>query len=153
MDYEEVNCNFKDSKMIRKTNMGWKGRGIDMDRRPRLFLVYADSVFAARCSRHFRRMGWDVHKTSGGEEICQWVDRLAPNAVVIDTELPGDSAWQTCARITHEHPGLTVVLLAADRLDDEERRRQVGANAVVSRSAGVEGLAERVFGASPAHVI
>lgn len=116
-----------------------------MDRRPRLLMVYADSVYAVRCSRYFRRHGWDVHLAASGDEACASIGLLAPTAVVLDGELPRDLAWDTCARITREHPGLTVVV-ATDAVDDGAGRRVTAAAAVVPRRHGVEGLAERLAG-------
>ena len=116
-----------------------------MDRRPRLLLVYADSVFAAYCSRHFRRLGWEVRMAAAGEDACRLVPELSPTAVVLDTELPDEGAWRTCARMTRENPGLTVVLSAADRYEDEIRDRQLGATAMVTRSAGIQALAEQTI--------
>ena len=116
-----------------------------MDRRPRLLLVYADSVFAANCSRHFRRLGWEVRMAVAGEDAYRLVPELLPTAVVLDAELPDDGAWQTCARITRDHPGLTVVLSATDHYENEIRDRQTGATALVTRSAGVQALAEQTI--------
>jgi DNA-binding response OmpR family regulator len=115
-----------------------------MDQRPRLLLVYADSVYAARCSRFFRRHGWDVHLTANGEEIRQLVDTLAPAALVVDADASRQDAWQTCANITSDHPGLPVVLLSEQPID---QHAQAGTAVLAMRRDGVEGLAQQVFGA------
>ncbi len=119
-----------------------------MDRRPRLLMVYADSVYAVHCSRYFRRHGWDVHLAASGDEACESIGWLAPTAVIVDGELPRDHAWDTCARIMREHPGLRVVVATPDDSVADLRNSAVGAAAVVSRRQGVEGLAEQLFGAS-----
>ncbi|MCI0681111.1 MAG: hypothetical protein L0Y71_03320 [Gemmataceae bacterium] len=118
-----------------------------MDRRPRLLILYADSVYAVRCSRYFRRRGWDVHLAASGNEACQLVGSLAPTAVVIDGELPRDHARDTCTRLGRDHPGLTVVLATPDH-DDVDRPASAGA-VLVPRRHGAEALAEHLVGVSP----
>src|SRR5437870_1206831 len=131
--------------MIGKNWASKEGTKLVMDQRPRLLLVYADSVHAVRCSRFFRRHGWDVRMAASGNEALSVIEALAPAAVVLDAELPDESAWATSARIRREHPGLTVVVLA-----DDAHERPVGGAALVTRRAGLEGLAERLLGAAVA---
>lgn len=118
------------------------------DCRPRLLLVYADSVHAAQSSRYFRRHGWDVHVATNGEEAFRKVGALAPAAVVLDSDLPTEGAWQTCAKITHGNPGAKVVILAGQDNSASERAQQVGAAALVSRSANLDTLADQLLSAS-----
>src|SRR5438128_9587346 len=127
---EERNCNFKDHNMIGKNWSLTEGMDRVMDQRPRLLLVYADSVHAVHCSRFFRRHGWDVHMAASGNEALDLIESLAPAAVVLDAELPSASAWDTSARIRQDYPGLTVVVLA-----DDAQERPVGGAAFVPRRA------------------
>jgi DNA-binding response OmpR family regulator len=115
-----------------------------MDRRPRLLVVYTDSVYAVHCSRFFRRRGWDVHLAASGDEACELIGSLVPTAVVVDGELPEENAREICARITREHPGLTVVIATPDGTGPADRG-PAGA-VVIPRRQGVEGLAEHLFG-------
>jgi ActR/RegA family two-component response regulator len=89
-----------------------------MDARPRMLLVYGDSVFAARCSRHFRRSGWDVHLAVSSDEACRLMDRLTPTGVVVDAELAGERGAEACRRIAERYPGQPLVLLTADEATD-----------------------------------
>ena len=114
-----------------------------MSRRPRLFLVYVDSVFAAGCSRHFRRLGWDVRMAAASEEVCQQVNSLVPTAVILDAELPDRSVSNISTRITKEHPGLPVVLSAG-----ANNGTAIHEAAQVARDRGLNDLAEQVLGAA-----
>lgn len=124
-----------------------EGTDVVMDQRPRMLLVYADSVHAVLCSRFFRRHGWDVHMAASGDEALDLIDSLAPAAVVLDAELPNENAWDFSSRITKDYPQLNVVVVAED--GTAANARQVGA-AVVTRQAGIEGLAEQLLGAAVA---
>jgi CheY-like chemotaxis protein len=144
---KERNCNYKDRKMIGANWNSMEGTDVVMDQRPRLLLVYADSVHAVRCSRYFRRHGWDVHMAASGDEALDLIDSLAPAAVVLDAELPKENAWEISSRIAKEYPQLNVVLMADDCATSNAR--PVGA-AVVARRSGIEGLAEQLVGAAVA---
>lgn len=83
-----------------------------MDARPRMLLVYGDSSFAARCTRHFRRRGWNVHLANGGPEACRLLDRFEPHVVIVDGETVEPAAHELCSEIIERRPGQPVVLLA-----------------------------------------
>jgi DNA-binding response OmpR family regulator len=105
--------------------------------RPRLVLAYGDSSQkAALVCRHFRRLGWAVHLASSGCEARRLARALTPEAVLLNTQLRGESGWLTCAKLTMELPRQLVVL-TGDPVNDETRRfaRFVGASALVSRRA------------------
>jgi CheY-like chemotaxis protein len=145
---KERNCNYKDHKMIGTNWTSTEGTDSVMDQRPRLLLVYADSVNAVRCSRFFRRHGWDVHMAASGEEALDLIDPLAPAAVVLDAELPNESAWEISSQITKEYPRLNVVLVAED--GSVANARPANGAALVARRAGMEGLAEQLLGVAVA---
>jgi DNA-binding response OmpR family regulator len=86
------------------------------DFRPRVLLVYADSELAAKCSRSFRRRGWEVRLANSADEGVRLVTDLAPTVVVVDGNLPGQPGWQTCARFQAVRPGQPVVLLTDDSM-------------------------------------
>ena len=56
------------------------------DGRPKMLLVYGDSAFAAKTSRHYRRQGWDVRMAGSAAEARRLVERLDPMATVVDGE-------------------------------------------------------------------
>ena len=125
---EDEICNFKERMIISPKRMLMEGMENEMNRRPLLLLVYADSLFAVRCSRFFRRRGWDVRMATSSDDLGAIVESLLPTAVIFDADSPDEFAAQSCDEIKRQHPGLTVVLSTANQFDD------------------VEGLAERIIG-------
>jgi DNA-binding response OmpR family regulator len=122
--------------------------------RPLLILAYADSAHAAQCGRYFRRLGWEVHLVASAAEARRLSATEAARAVVLDTELPDESGWLTCAKLTQEDPARKVILLAPDRLPETgERLADVNAVALVTRHEGMEVLAEAVLGRQMAEAI
>ncbi|HWY87073.1 MAG TPA: response regulator [Gemmataceae bacterium] len=122
--------------------------------RPLLILAYVDSAHAAQCGRYFRRLGWEVHLVASAAEARRLSATGAARALVLDTELPDESGWLTCAKITQEDPARKVILLAPDRLPETgERLADVNAVALVTRHDPMEVLAEAVLGRQLAEAI
>src|SRR5205807_8268820 len=96
-----------------------KGREKRLDKnsiyRPLMILAYVDSAHAAKCGRYFRRLGWEVHLVASAAEARRLAATVHPQVTVLDTELPDESGWLTCAKLTHEDPTRKVVLLAPNR--------------------------------------
>src|SRR5437762_12593261 len=86
--------------------------------RPRLVLAYADSAHAALSCRHLRRLGWEVHLANSGTDARRLARLLAPDVVVLDTDLGEESGWLTCAKLKMENPAQKVVLVT-DQLNGE----------------------------------
>lgn len=115
--------------------------------RPRLLIVYADPAFASRIVRSFRRLGWEVHMAAGAVEALRLIELQNPQAVLVETALPGDSGWSISARITAADPDQRVIMLAGERPSDaEERCVAAGAAALVTRTDGMESLVRAVYG-------
>ncbi len=115
--------------------------------RPRLLLAYADSAHAVQCGRYFRRLGWEVRLVASAAEAYRLVATFNPRAIVLDTELPDESGWLTCAKITLVNPGPKVILLAPARTAEaQEQTREVKAAALFTRDQPAEALAEFILG-------
>ncbi|HYT94103.1 MAG TPA: hypothetical protein VEL76_35635 [Gemmataceae bacterium] len=116
-----------------------------MSFRPRLVLAYADSALSALSSRHFRRLGWEVHLTSSGVEARRLAHALRPQVVVLETDLRGESGWLTCAKLTLTGTDFKVVLVGDGVTAEEEAFADtVGAAAIVDRHAGLAALVAEV---------
>jgi DNA-binding response OmpR family regulator len=120
--------------------------------RPRMVVAYADSAHAALSARHFRRLGWEVHLASSGPDARQLSRDLAPEVVILDTQLPDESGWLTCAKLVLSDGAQKVVLVSPDATDEEQRLAEtVGAAALVSRETGVPALVGEVMGMALPH--
>jgi DNA-binding response OmpR family regulator len=115
--------------------------------RPCLVLALADPPQATDAARRFRRLGWDVYPVKTGPEARRVARMVDADLVVLDTDLPAESGWLTCAKLVLERPRTRVVLYG----DVGERYRVfatfVGAHDLIDRAAGVEGLVREASGA------
>jgi CheY-like chemotaxis protein len=117
-----------------------------------MVLAYADSEHAVLSARHFRRLGWEVHLASSGPDARRLAHTLAPVVVVMDTQLPDESGWLTCAKMMLTAGVQKVVLVSANVTAEEERMAEaVGAAALVARHYGVPALVEEVMGKALPH--
>ena len=116
---------------------------------PCLILADADPTFAAAVERSFRRLGWDVYPARTGPEARRLARMLGPSLVVLGAELPGESGWLTCDKLTREFPSLWVILVAPEP-DDGQRRFAafVGAAALVREADGAFALVREFTAAS-----
>jgi DNA-binding response OmpR family regulator len=113
--------------------------------RPCLILAHADAAYCVQITRTFRRHGWDVYPAQTGPQVRRLARMMQPELVVLQADLPGESGWLTCDKLTGEFPTVKVVLVAADTTP---RRADfadfVGAEALVSRRDGAAALLPRV---------
>ena len=109
--------------------------------RPRLVLAHADPLYAALVRQIFLRLRWEVHVTASGVRARELAARFSPAMVILDTELPDESGWLTCAKLTREQPDLRVVLVA-DQIDPSSHAfaYEVGATSLASRNDGLRAL-------------
>jgi len=122
--------------------------------RPLMILAYADSAHAANCGRYFRRLGWEVHLVATATEAWRLLNIFSPQAVVLDTELPDESGWLTCAKITHRNPEQRVVLLTPETPRENQQDLGKGqAIPLVSRREPIAILAEAVSGRKMAEAV
>jgi DNA-binding response OmpR family regulator len=112
---------------------------------PCLVLVHSDVSFALATSQSLRRLGWDVYLATTASEARRLAGMLDAQVVVLDVNLPDESGWLTCEKLTALLPHVRV-LLVSDRLDPraEEFAHFVGATGLVSRKGGLPELLEAV---------
>jgi DNA-binding response OmpR family regulator len=113
----------------------------------RLVVAHHDTNYARKAGRHFRGLGWKVHcaDTAGAARCLARACR--PAAVILDTDLPDESGWLTCDKLTREQPALRVILVSGQPNAERSRFADfVGASALVSRKASVRALAREVLG-------
>src|SRR5262245_42705972 len=113
--------------------------------RPRMVLGYADPAHASRTGRSFRRRGWEVHLVRTGSKARRLTALLAPELVVLDTELLEESGWLTCAKLRLEQPEQRIFLISADAGAENARLCDfVGASALFTRTEDVAVLLPEV---------
>jgi DNA-binding NarL/FixJ family response regulator len=67
--------------------------------------------------------------------------------VILDTDLPDETGWLTCDKMTREQPGLKVFLVSQRRSPEQARFADfVGAAGLLWRYGGLRALAEEVDG-------
>ena len=96
----------------------------------------------------FRRTARDLLRMRGyavvGEAACaatayDIVERVAPDAVLLDVNLGGENGFDVARALTRRHPGLAVLLMSADPYHAESGRvRASGARGFLSKSQFVD---------------
>jgi len=119
------------------------------DRNPCLVLAHADIGFAARVSRQFRLLGWDVYLARTGAEVHRLTQKLAPAVVVLDIDLADESGWLLCDKLSRQEPAPKVVLIGARQTPEQERLASfVGATALIPQRDCISVLVNEVLGAA-----
>jgi DNA-binding NarL/FixJ family response regulator len=80
-----------------------------------------------------------------GLEAIEYVERLAPDAVVIDLHMPRLDGVSAVARLRNDHPNLCLIALTGD--DDAQLHRaaeEAGADAVIVKDDFFVGLLDRL---------
>src|SRR5438309_1411092 len=122
---------------------------IEQTERPRLVLAYAEPAHASRMGRSFRRRGWEVHLVGNSAEARRLAAALAPELVILDTELVDESGWLTCAKLRADQPEQRIFLVTPQvDLDKEELSEFVGAAALFARGDDIAVLLPEAADAS-----
>jgi ActR/RegA family two-component response regulator len=117
--------------------------------RPCLITAHADPAVTAALSRAFRRRGWDVYTARTGPEARRLARLLSAELVVLGTDLPEESGWLTCEKLTGELPEVKVFLVGDPRAGRAEAFAAfVGAAGLVDTRHAVAALVRDVCGDS-----
>jgi DNA-binding NarL/FixJ family response regulator len=78
-----------------------------------------------------------VGTIADGSAVLEAAQRLQPDAIVIDLNLPNVNGLEACRQITQANPEAKVILFSAmNDPDIKKRALEVGASAFVSKLAG-----------------
>jgi DNA-binding response OmpR family regulator len=114
---------------------------------PSLVLALADPDYEAAIARGFRRLGWDVYRVKSGPEVRRLVPMLGADLAILDAELPDESGWLTCDKLTRERPRIEVILVTGEPGPlNHAQASFVGASALIHRSEGPSRVVEEVCG-------
>jgi len=109
--------------------------------RPRVLLAddYPDMVKAV--SRLLAQDCEVVGSVADGSELLEATQRLQPDVIVLDLNLPNVDGLEACRQITRAHPEIRVILFTAmSDADVSQRLLAAGASAFVSKLAPVDVL-------------
>ena len=113
-----------------------------MSTRPRVLLAddYPELVKAVR---RLLALDCDVVGTvADGSALLEAAQRLAPDVIVLDLNLPNLNGLAACRQITRLHPEMKVIMFTVpDHPDDSKAFFEAGASAFVSKLASAELLA------------
>lgn len=88
--------------------------------RPRpskLWVLIVDDTPVCRCvvRELLERRGYGIAGEAGSAAMAlDFVERLAPEAALLDVHLPDENGFELAARLTGSHPNLAVLLTSAD---------------------------------------
>jgi DNA-binding response OmpR family regulator len=92
-------------------------------------------------TRVFRRHGWKVVPAADGAEARRLAASLGAEQIVLQTDLPEESGWLTCAKLNVGGNSQSVILVAGQEDErDGEFAEFVGAVRIITREDGVEPL-------------
>ena len=124
-----------------------KRNNIDVVSSPCLILAHPNTAYQTLLARAFRRQSWDVYLARSGPEARRLARMLEADVVILDADLPDESGWLTCDKLTREQP-LARVILVSDNLSprNQELSVFVGASVLINQAEGLATLIEELLG-------
>jgi DNA-binding NarL/FixJ family response regulator len=93
--------------------------------------VFRDAVRELLALRGYAVAG----EANSAAAAMEMIERLAPDAALVDLRLPDSDGFALCAAATRAHPELAVLLTSADRVvPDADRVQESGARGFVLKS-------------------
>lgn len=115
----------------------------------RVIVACRGAVFGERIARDLPRWSWQVEQTHSGPQARRLAHWLCADVVILEAELPEESGWLTCAKLTRELPLVKVILLGEDATAENQRFASfVGAAAFLGRRESFTALYAEVTGTS-----
>jgi DNA-binding response OmpR family regulator len=108
-------------------------------RPPRVVIGHRDTGYASCLGQQLAEVGWESVVADSAAQARILARGKRTVAVLLDVELPDESGWLTCDKVTRERPELCVVLLSNDtRPEDRRFATFVGARAIVQPNCSNE---------------
>jgi len=122
-------------------------RGTNIVYSPCLVLAHPRADSQAILARNFRRLGWDVYLARSGPEARRLARMLSADMVILHVDLPEESGWLTCDKLTRELPSASVILIGDDLSPRNCKLAHfVGASALIHRAESIVPLVEELIG-------
>jgi DNA-binding NarL/FixJ family response regulator len=88
-----------------------------------------------------------VAEASNGLEAIQLVETMGPQAVLMDLQMPVLEGYEAIRQIKASQPSCRVIALSVhDRLEEQHRAREAGADAFVAKGADYQVLLSAIRG-------
>jgi diguanylate cyclase (GGDEF)-like protein len=116
-------------------------------RRPLILVVDDDPVMRLMATENLQRSGFDTAEADAGERGIESFERLRPDLVLLDVEMPGLDGFQVCEAIRASRRGRHVPILILTGLDNVEaidRAYRSGATDFSSKPVHWLVLAQRI---------
>jgi DNA-binding NarL/FixJ family response regulator len=86
-----------------------------------------------------------VGEAANGIEAVRLLEQIAPDAVLLDLEMPGLDGYETARRIKSRRACVVIVLSVHDDASARSQARQAGVDAFIGKGAGLEDMLETIF--------
>jgi len=109
-----------------------------MNDRSKILIVIVDDEADARdlFKDLFMRKGYDVEIATGGIEALQLVEKIEPDAILLDIRMPVIDGIEVLSKIKQKKSNIPVVMLTAYGYDDNliNKALQLGAAGYISKN-------------------
>jgi DNA-binding response OmpR family regulator len=113
---------------------------------PGFVLAHADAGYRARAASYLWRLGLDFASVGSAQDLHEIAQAVTLPLVVLDTDLPDESGYLTCAKIKRSRPDCRVLLLGHPAASENYRLAQfVGAEVLLDRHAMLPLLGDRIL--------
>ena len=108
-----------------------------MPKRPRVLVAEDHPAMAKAVCRALALDCEVVGSVADGSAVLEAVQRLQPDVIVVDLNLPHVHGFEVCRQIKHDNPDARVVVFSAmNDPDIRQRSVEVGASAFVCKGTG-----------------
>ena len=114
----------------------------------RILLVEDEPSVVKTVGKRLEVAGFDVIVAVNGEEALSKAQEERPDLIVLDLMLPTIDGFEICERLKKDHPSMdipvVVIFTGKGQEEEEERCRQLGAAAFISKTRGTGVLIEQI---------
>nr|WP_276583571.1 response regulator [Pseudomonas sp. RIT-PI-S] len=109
-----------------------------------MLLVDDDLEVLALLQKFLAQHGYTVEVATDGPSMWQAMQRQAPELVILDVMLPGESGLSLCQRLRAQHTGGVIMLTAMGELSDRVVGLELGADDYLAKPFDARELLARV---------